>query len=179
MSDRSLDKLALVSKIMLDERVVALRQENERLRLHLFWKDHSVSELKEMMMHANRTEPKCHCLACGVGGRLYPESRLLPPGSTCTFKPWFENIVAECGMTCVTGVGKEMEPVETHMSCGVRNWVYDADAHFHHLSRDDWMSWQYGAKLWKAESANDPEVLKLKRLFKALEVEIFGPSGAT
>lgn len=176
MSDRSLDRLALVSKILLDERVVALRQENERLRLQLFWKDHCVSELKQLMQQANISEPNCHCLACGACGRLDPESRqILPTGSTCTFKPWFENLAAECGLTCVTGVDKEMEPVGTHVSCMLGNWVYDVDFHFHHLARDDWVSWQYGAKLWKAKSVNDPEVLKLKRLFEALEVEAYGP----
>jgi len=174
MSDRSLDRLALVSKIMLDERVVALRQENERLRLQLFWKDHGKSQLEEYMAQANQSGPNCNCLACAVSGRMDPgNSQTLPLGSECMFKPWFEDILVKCDMICVTGVPAEMEPAVQHMSCG--NFVYDVDADFHHLTRDDWFVWLYGAKLWKAQSVNDPEVLKLKRLFEVLEVEIFGP----
>ena len=178
MSDRSLDRLALVSKIMLDERVIALRKENELLRLRLFWKDHCDSQLKKLMEQANESGPNCNCLACGACGRVDPESRQFRPmGSTCTFKPWFENLVSGCDMTCITGVSRDMEQVVQHMSCERGDWLYDVDAHFHNLARDDWVAWVYGAKLWKAQSADDPELLKLKRLFEALEAEILGPNG--
>ena len=175
MSDRSLDRLALVSKIMLDERVIALRKENELLRLQLFWKNHRKSELQKLMGEANQSRPNCNCLSCAVSGRLDPESsQTLPRGAPCTFKPWFENLLVGCDMTCVTGMGEE-ESVTQHMSCDCGNWVYNVDAHFHNLARDDWVAWVYGAKLWKAQSANDPELLKLKRLFEVLETEAYGP----
>jgi len=176
MSDRSLDRLALVSKIMLDERVIALRKENELLRLQLFWKDHCDSQLKILMEQANQSGPNCSCLACGACGRMDLESRQIRPmDSTCKFKRWFENILASCDMTCVTGVFKGMEPAGQHMSCVRGDCPYDVDAHFHHLAHEDWVSWIYGAKLWKAQSVNDPELLKLKRLFEVLETEAYGP----
>jgi len=172
MSDRSLDRLALVSKIMLDERVIALRKENELLRLQLFWKQHCNSELKRLMEQANQSGPNCSCLSCAISGRADPEGGpILPWGSSCTFKPWFENLLARCDMACVVGVGAE--PITQHMSCECGNWVYNVDAHFHHLARGDWVAWVYGAKLWKAQSANDPELLKLKRLFEILEADLW------
>lgn len=174
MSDRSLDRLALVSKLILDERVVALRKENELLQLQLFWKDHSKSKLKKLMKKANRSggnAPLCNCNSCTFAGRSVQTGQ----ASECSFKPWFEKLLAACKLTHVTGVSIGMEPVGTHMSCDCGNLVFDADAHFHHITEADWWMWMYGAKLWKARSVNDPELGKLMMLFKALEAEIYGP----
>lgn len=53
-----------------------------------------------------------------------------------------------------------------HMSCDLP--VHDVDAHFHHITRDDWYMWTYGAKLRKAKTVNDPELHKLQILFHSL-----------
>jgi hypothetical protein len=47
--------------------------------------------------------------------------------------------------------------------------MYDVDAHFVHLMREDWYAWRYGAHLWKAGSAEDPELAKLHALWALLE----------
>ena len=43
------------------------------------------------------------------------------------------------------------------------------DAHFHHLTRSDWFTWTYGARLWKSQSADDQELAKLRALFVLLD----------
>ena len=45
------------------------------------------------------------------------------------------------------------------------SFVYDVDAHFHNLTRDDWFLWMFGACLTKAKSVDDPELAKLHTLF--------------
>jgi hypothetical protein len=47
--------------------------------------------------------------------------------------------------------------------------MYDVDAHFVHLMREDGRyAWRYGALLWKARSAEDPELAKLHALWALL-----------
>jgi hypothetical protein len=155
------------------DHVMQLRKKNKELQL--FWKTHRKSNLQQLMKKANNNSndpsaPKCTCLSCTVAGRLDKKvAKALPWGAPCTFKPWFEQLLAEHGLTCAVGVPDGMESLEPHMSDDCQNGVYDVDAHFHHLTRDDWFTWMYGAKLWKAKSADDPELQKLRRLFEAME----------
>jgi hypothetical protein len=171
MVDKHIHKLALVSKIFLDKEVLHLRQENELLRLQLFWKDHCSSDLKELMCEANQAPkgPKCKCLSCAVSGRKEDDEESLPWGAACKFKPWFENLLTQCDLTTETGVQIGQEPIGPHMSTGDCNGVYDVDAHFHHLTRSDWFTWTYGARLWKSQSADDQELAKLRALFVLLD----------
>ena len=50
--------------------------------------------------------------------------------------------------------------------------VYDIDAHFVQARVSTWLSCPYGAKIWKATSADDPELAKLARLFEMLRQRI-------
>jgi hypothetical protein len=173
--NRGVHKLALVSKLLLDKEVIHLRQENEALRLKLFWKEHNRSELRDRMREANQAHegPRCTCLSCAVSGRKEDEEETLPWGAACKFKPWFEELLTQCGLTTETGVQIEQEPIGSHMSVPDGNMVYDVDAHFHHLTRDDWFTWTYGARLWKARSADDPELAKLHALCVRLDSLIY------
>jgi hypothetical protein len=47
----AVDRLALVSKVLLDSRFLELKRKNERLTLSLFWVDHSINTLKKLMCH--------------------------------------------------------------------------------------------------------------------------------
>jgi hypothetical protein len=172
--NRGTHKLALVSKILLDREVLHLRQENELLRLQLFWKDHCRSHLSELMCQANQADqgPQCRCLSCAVSGRMDDEEETLPLGAACKFKDWFEDLLTQCGLSTETGVQIGQEPIGSQM-CD-ENMVYDVDAHFHHLTRSDWYTWTYGARLWKSQSANSPEIAKLRALFVLLEHVING-----
>jgi hypothetical protein len=171
-----LDRMALISRLLLHPRLLHLRQEfeqlkeeNEALKLTLFWKDHCRSKLQELMVACNLNGPQCTCLSCAVSGRMDEEQRSMPWGTRCTFKDWFEQELDKHGLTAVTGVhSTDQKPLPSPMACDEGNTVYDVDAHFHHLTRDDWFMWQYGAKLWKAQRVTDPELQKLSALFQSL-----------
>jgi hypothetical protein len=166
-------KLAPVSKLLLDKEVIHLRQENEALRLPLFWKEHNRSQLRDRMREANqaREGPRGTCLSCAVSERKEDEEETLRWGAACKLKPWFEELLT--GLTTLTGVHLGQEPIRSHMSIPDGNFVYDVDAHFHHLTRHDWFTWTYGARLWKARSADDPELAKLHALCVLLDRFIY------
>ena len=173
---RGLDKLALVSKVLLDQRVIELRREVEELRLRLFWKDHSKQRLEKLMGQANSygdNAPKCVCLACGMKGRIEDEDMGDAVSTSCTFAPWFKERLVQCGLTFQpmtadisgTSLGRPwmMEGVE----------VFDVDVHFL-LATDDLLGFFYGTKLYDANSTKDPELQKLAALFDTLD-EGLGP----
>jgi hypothetical protein len=152
--------------------------ENQTLKIKLFWKDYNLNKLKEAMRFANidGIGPKCACLACAVTGRKDDEANDSDPW-VCTFKPWFEEQMKSLQMTvewsrhqnrndfhdCLNG------DVETN--CGNAS-IWDDESHFAHFSsRDDWHWFTYGSKLWSATSIEDPELAKLKSLFKILYTE--------
>ena len=160
-----LDRLALISKLLLEPRILELRNENERLKLELFWKNHSKSQLQDLMQVCNQ---ECKCLSCAVSGRMEEGPVSVPLGAPCKFKAWFDQQLAMHGLTTIQGVQLGQDPVGPHMSCNDGDSVYDVDAHFHHITRDDWFIWMYGSKLWKAKTVNDPELMKLQALFRSL-----------
>lgn len=174
MSNRSVDRLALISRLLLDERVLELRMENEALRLKLFWKDHNLCELRDLMAMANRAGPDCSCTSCALTYRKRIEKDRQPRDEPCSFKPWFESILADLDMICIIGFWPELKPVFDHDCTDYH--VYDVDSHFHHNGQANWLFWGYGSKLWKAKTINDPELQKLKRLFERLKREIHGPT---
>jgi hypothetical protein len=152
------DRLALVSKILLDSRFLELKRENERLKLVLFWVDHSMDRLQKRMFEANNDSsgPRCRCQRCtdtkrykltildGYGDDIYYES--------CKFQPWFEGVLQQHGLS----FGDDPR----------------ADVHFHAVERGDVRSqWAYGAKLRNAGSTTDAGVLKLRALFETLGAE--------
>ncbi len=197
--ERGVHRLALVSKLLLDREVIQLRAENERLRLELFWKDHTVEKLREAMVAANQSNmgPKCACMVCAISGRRDPDHDLMEPSddepaqessddedtmgvsvdeaepggggwnSGCKFKPWFETYISHYGLVALVGTPPDKERA-THVAGG-GDPVYDMDSHFHHLVNGDWYHWTYGARLWKATNADDPELGKLRALFAALD----------
>lgn len=164
--ERSLDKLVTVSKVFMDARVAELRRENEDLRLQLFWKDHSVHLLRDVMGAANNWDksPKCNCLSCAVSGRIEGDVES-DDARDCAFVPWFEEKITECGLT----FGHTL-PDSTNHSHISDTWggVYDVDCHFIKLGRGDWNFFTYGKRLYQAKTIDDPELKKLKELIKLL-----------
>jgi hypothetical protein len=165
---QGVEKAVFVCKLLLDQRIIELKNENESLKLQLFWKNHNPTLLKNAMAAGNQSElgPKCGCSACSVSGRAYEgdvEHNVLP--WTCTFKPWFEEKIRECGMTIGHGLDGFVDGsiVDDH------NPLYDVDCHFNNLAREDWVCWSYGSKIWKVKSASDAELQKLVDLFKVLD----------
>jgi len=168
----SVDRLALVCRVLLDSRFLELKRENERLRLSLFWVDHSINTLKKLMGHANNRAggPRCRCRCCLRTRRSRPT---ILDGydddvreETCTFGPWFERVLREHGLSFAHG--------EDGFPCDYDRELYprpNVDVHFQvvgHPEQTTWVLWQYGARLWAAQTPDDPELAKLAALFKAL-----------
>ena len=164
-----IDKLALVSRLILDERVLCQRRDIEDLRLQLFWKDHNIERLAILMRSVNTL---CNCINCEFVGI---NRRSVPRSEECKFDGWFQEHVIGCGMT--VGVprsecGSAGLPASAfHMSHAYfleDQKVYDVDAHFYQQEAIC-LFWKYGSKLWKATSVDDPELGKLHALFERLE----------
>ena len=175
------DRLALMSKILLDQRFLELKRENERLKLSLFWVNHSINTLKKLMTHANQVSHslRCRCRSCIHTKRFTPtpwtEDEIEIEDEKCKFKPWFEKIVDEHGLS--VGRGGDPHPEEHDREMYHRPNV---NVHFHVVESEYtwyyncWANWMYGAKLWKAQTTQDPELLKLTALFKTLG-EMYDP----
>jgi hypothetical protein len=168
------DKLLLVSKIFADERLSELLAENRVLKLKLFWKDHAISQLQIAMINANQKEfggPGCKCVVCAVCGRDDHYDGYEELDFDCTFKPYFETLLRECGLHSMNNNEVISKVVELHMSDDTGNVVYNADTHLVRIGRNDWDTFSYGSKLWKASSIDDPEIKKLQNLFLKLKEE--------
>ena len=102
MSNRGLDKLALVSKILLDERVIELRNENEKLRQEFEYfklihagRIYTGSYLISKMELANVENQDCRCNRCP---HLNKEEFQGSPELECEFFPWFKTMLTKCGL---------------------------------------------------------------------------------
>ena len=159
------EKSVFVCKLLLDQRVIELKKENESLKVQIFWKTYNPTKLKEAMVHGNQgmLGPKCGCTSCVVTGRCGEEASNI--AGPCTFKTWFEQKIMECGMT----IGCGIDGMRDGAIVDDPNPVYDVDCHFNSLARQDWFCWSYGSRLWRAKSASNPELAKLVALFKVLE----------
>jgi len=170
----NIDKLVFVSKLLLDQRLIELKQENESLKLELFWRDYKFHKLQHQMKNWNLYGgPKCKCNAC-CGQDLAGDYELEDiQERICGFKPAFESFAAVHGLT----FGKASHPIDecldechTHISGDNCLFVYDIDAHI--IQIDNGSRWTYGTKLWKAKSVSDPELKKLVVLFKAIDTQV-------
>lgn len=173
------DRLALVSKVLLDMRFLELKRENERLTLSLFWVDHSINTLKKLMFRANNRAdgPRCRCRCCVRAQRVWPtilDGYDDEPEYECKFGPWFEKMVQDHGLSFASS-GKDDNP----WPCSVDrecHYMPDVDVHFllfptQNAPATSWCTWVYGAKLWKAQTTQDPGLLNLTALFNTLSGE--------
>ena len=179
LRSNGLDRLAMVSKVLLDTRFLELKRENEALKLSLFRVDHSVNKLNVCMCRANThvNGPRCRCESC-VDSKRYEPTILdgyddeIDDGS-CKFKPWFEEVLLRHGFS----FQKFDYSPHTHGEFikweawydREMNLQYHDNVHFHLCSSDRaWDRWVYGKKMWNARSILDPELLKLRKLFDEL-----------
>jgi len=169
----NIDKLSLVTKVLMDRRFLEMKEENEALKLKEFWHKHKVKRLKYAMEAGNLiTGPKCKCISCfneGFAGEIEIED---VQQRVCGFKPWFVKKVIDCGLTIGAHTGELNRAA--HMSC-TSGPVYTCDYHILSFDYDNSRSWSsttYGTKLWKAKSVSDPELQKLVALFEAIYDEV-------
>ena len=161
------ERLALVSKILFDTRLIELKRENEALKLKLFWKEHNHEIMNNAMCWANEAPggPRCSCLACVVSGRYEKLDGKDAEKKPCMFKPWFEQVLRAHDMS--VGHVVDMPRVDGSV-VDSGNYVYDDGQHFTNFAGEDWKWWTHGSKLWKATSVRDPELAKLERLLHFL-----------
>ena len=97
------DKFAVVARLLSDMRVNELLKENRILKVDLFWTKYNYLDLQEAMRIANRkySGPNCCCNGCLLSGRMRDEDVVpgLEGAHNCTFKPFFEELLADCGLT--------------------------------------------------------------------------------
>jgi hypothetical protein len=172
--ERAMDRLALVSKVFMDARVAALRKENEELRLQLFWKDHKIQKLKQAIKRANFSSVdsiKCNCWKCSIAGRM-DKGIKMDQNKTCKFIPWFQEIMAECGL-----IYESLPETHSHTDhpSDTSLPVCNVDSHFVETALTGGFLFQftYGSKLWKAKSTDNPEIKKLEKLFGLLNSKAF------
>ena len=168
------DRLAAVSRILFDERVIEMRQEVERLKLEVFWRDNCLFRLQKAMATANGNHMQCMCTGCALSGRTI-DFRVDPHAdrNICKFSPWFDAQLLVLGFV----VSDVEHPNRTHIKPynGVgplkRNDCFDSDCHFIKLGPNDlsWYMFAFGERLWKAKNVNDPELQKLSNLISVLE----------
>ena len=176
------DRLALVSKVLFDVRFVELKRENERLKLSLFWVDHSINSLKKAMCAANKhaAGPRCRCHLCMHMKRYQPTAdddfADEVHYAACKFGPWFEDMLQRHGLSFVEGRNTCLDFCRSAQHDREHYPKYDDNVHFHLKSFEDagrqaWYDWVYGAKLWQAQTTEDAELAKLRALFETLRDE--------
>ena len=69
-----IDRLALVSKVLLDQRFLDLRNEVESLKLELFWTKYHGGKFGKAIQCANKFGPACACQDCTLRGRCNMEN---------------------------------------------------------------------------------------------------------
>ncbi len=160
----SIDKLALVSRLLFEKRIIEQRQEIEELRLELFWKDHNTHALKRAMRVANTNNTSCICVCCSMSQRdRYVNRDEVDRSATCKFAPWFEKQLGRCGLVAVGQTSLHKHSTSYHDSLS-RDECLKVDSHFVVGPTTDWMVFRFGERLWKATTADDPELRKLSLL---------------
>jgi hypothetical protein len=167
-----MDRLATVSKILLDERVIELRQEVETLKLGIFWRDNSLFRLNEAMNIANAMHVKCMCFGCHLKRRTsLMEENEVDNTDGCRFGAWFDELLLSRGFVVLEESWPDRMGGSGHTvrSSGplTRSECTDFDCHLLKLSPI--ASYVFGTKLWQAKSVNDPELQKLTKLISVLE----------
>jgi hypothetical protein len=163
-----IDRLATVSKILLDERVIELRQQVETLKLEIFWRDNGLFRLNEAMKIANGIHVKCRCIYC----EDEMDIRVLGDNTgECKFGPWFDEVLASRGLIMLeAGPDWRFGSHHTPMSSGplIKNDCMDFDCHLFKL-HPGLVGYAFGMRFWQAKSVNDPELQKLRMLISMLE----------
>jgi hypothetical protein len=173
-----IDRLSVISRILLDERVIDLRKEVERLKLEVFWRDYGLFRLNQAMGLANYNQTKCTCYLCGLSGRtrLMEDANQIEINEAdsveqCKFVPWLDAHLSQ--QEFLVSKADKNTPHHCHVTpiaSGplTRNDCMDSDCHFIKLGvHGSWYA--FGEKLWRAKSTKDPGLRKLKFLIEMLE----------
>ncbi len=145
MSSHQISRLTTVSHILYDREVLTLRQENKRLhqenealKLKLFWKHHDIRTLQSNMV------------ALFYHYRRQAAVLLNDQDEWTTYmQPIMQSYGLEVGIADEQSRPSSQSNLNVHFVCTRKYFITS-----------------YGAKLWKAKSVDDPEIQKLKLLFE-------------
>ena len=181
----SIDKLALTSRLLYDERVIEQRKEIERLKVKLFFRDYTTDYLEKAMKHLNCLHTRCTCSGCKKTGRMFigdTEDKY----AACTFGPWLDNVLKERGL--VTLHMQDCEDInftglyDDEIGTKRENFVdkYDFCYEDFHLVETSnfyirrgveyhtrWESVNIGRRLWNVESIDNQYIKQFERVFGA------------
>lgn len=166
-----LDRLALCSKIMFDNRILQQREEIELLRLRIFWLENGYEAMKIAMYNFNNMVVEmCECFWCCCADRLDREDyeHIEMDHFNCRFKTAFENLMTKYGLTWTNDPGNNLVIDVVNDRWPVHSKCTDVNAHFQNSGHEHWTSWKFGVKLCKATSVHDPEIKKYKKFMDAL-----------
>jgi hypothetical protein len=179
----SIDKLALTSRLLYDQRVLEQRKEIEMLKVKLFFRDYTTDYLDKAMKRLNCLHTRCTCSGCKKTGRMFigdTEDKY----AECTFGPWLDNVLEEHGLVTL-----HMQDCEDINFTGLYNddfgtkredfvLKYDfCDEDFHLVETSDqyirrgveyhlrWENVNIGRRLWNVESIDNPWIKKFERVF--------------
>jgi hypothetical protein len=144
-----------------------------KLQMTLFWKDNTNSKLTEFLCSANAKTTECDCEHCVM--RWEYAHNIRSGSSPCIFGTWLDAQMIEHGLVCI----RKPDPASACINVVIgalhvhENLCYDDDCHFVEMPCEDygigitpgrWAHFGIGAKLWKATSLNDPEIVKFQNL---------------
>lgn len=179
--DPALDKLAAVSQVMFDQRILDLRAENEQLKCEVALLKYGTTALNHALAYANDTglTEVCKCPGCFIAKRFSPvepeELNVRFPSSDdadkhpCILLKCLQHHCAQLGLSCMTQnlcnsdsdaddqPGKDPDPE-------------DLDCHI--VVVDKGCLWEVEYGRWLAATTdfhNNPELPNLKKLFELLE----------
>ena len=181
----SIDKLALTSRLLYDERVLEQRKEIELLKVKLFFRDYTHAFLLQAMRQLNYANIKCKCSGCRKAQRTYPVETE-DTEAVCTFGPWFDSVLHGRGLVVLRKDKWEEEdcdgPYEDEndkiseeftgaffFSHGDCHLVEKPDNHSG-MEYDPSVRWGeicIGKRLWKVPSIDNPQIRQFERVFGA------------
>jgi hypothetical protein len=189
----SIDKLALTSRLLYDERVLEQRREIENLKVKLFFRDYTTEYLDKAMKHLNCFHTRCTCSGCKKTGRMFI-SDTEDIYAVCTFGPWLDNVLEERGL--VTLHMQDSEDInftglyEDEIDTKNENFVFKYDfcyEDFHLVETSDlyfrrgveyhvrWENVNIGRRLWNVESIDNPWIKQFERVFGASRKSLSSP----
>ena len=178
----SIDKLALTSRLLYDERVIEQRKEIERLKVKLFFRDYTEKVLIGIMQRLNYQHAKCKCSGCKATGRLC-NGDIEDKEAACTFGPCFDKVLKEHGLVVLRKYrhdgfyvsGPYIDEFDTRNERFAEQFTFsDEDCDLvempHNLLEkevDDarWENIIIGKRLWNAESVSNECIKQFKRVF--------------
>jgi hypothetical protein len=174
MAYSPVDKFLCVAKILTDARLQELVEENRKLKLALFWKTYDLRKLRDRIASAIQHRLNCKCKSCNFCGK----SHEFNGEWECAVTRRFQDIAIEHGLSVAQESWDGPHKYYPIYDPELGNDEDDSDAQFFcdgdvHIvlpsSVTDWVVLGYGEKLNQAKSTEDPELIKLKKLFETLE----------